>query len=65
MTNLHQEIKNLVSFGVPLAQAVKAATLIPAQAIGLEDEIGSIAPGKRADLVVLDENLEIVGVYHD
>ena len=65
VTNLHQEIKNLVSFGVPLAQAVKAATLIPAQAIGLEDEIGSIAPGKRADLVVLDENLEIVGVYHD
>ena len=48
-----------------MAQAVKAATLIPAQAIGLEDEIGSIAPGKRADLVVLDENLEIVGVYHD
>lgn len=39
-------------------------TLTPAEAIGMEKEIGSIAVGKRADLVVLDENLEIVAVYH-
>ena len=64
VTNLHQEIKNLVSFGVPFEQAVKAATLLPARAIGLDEEIGSIAPGKRADLVVLDENLDIAAVYH-
>ena len=64
VTNLHQEIKNLVSFGVPFEQAVKAATLIPARAIGLDGEIGSIALGKRADLVVLDENLDIAAVYH-
>lgn len=64
VTNLHQEIKNLVSFGVPFEQAVKAATLLPARAIGLDREIGSIAPGKRADLVVLDENLDIAAVYH-
>lgn len=64
VTNLHQEIKNLVSFGVPFEQAVKAATLLPARAIGLDGEIGSIAPGKRAGLVVLDENLDIAAVYH-
>lgn len=64
VTNLHQEIKNLVSFGVPFEQAVKAATLVPARAISLDGEIGSIAPGKRADLVVLDENLDIAAVYH-
>ena len=64
VTNLHQEIKNLVSFGVPFEQAVKAATLLPARAIGLDGEIGSIAPGKRADLVMLDENLDIAAVYH-
>ena len=64
VTNLHQEIKNLVSFGVPFEQAVKAATLLPARAIGLDGEIGSIAPGKRDDLVVLDENLDIAAVYH-
>ena len=65
VSNLHQEVKNLVSFGIPLEQAVKAASLIPARSIGLEEEIGSIAPGKRADLVVLDEHLDIVAVYHE
>ncbi|MCH5352525.1 MAG: N-acetylglucosamine-6-phosphate deacetylase [Acutalibacter sp.] len=64
VTNLHQEIKNLVSFGIPLEQAVKAASLIPAKSIGMDSEIGSIELGKRADLVVLDEELNIVGVYH-
>ena len=65
VSNLHQEVKNLVHFGIPLEQAVKAASLIPARSIGLEEEIGSIAPGKRADLVVLDEHLDIVAVYHE
>ena len=64
VSNLHQEVKNLVSFGIPFPQAVKAATLIPARAIGLDQEIGSIAPGKKADLVVLDQQLEIAAVYH-
>ncbi len=64
VSNLHQEVKNLVSFGIPFPQAVKAATLIPARAIGLDREIGSIAPGKKADLVVLDQQLEIAAVYH-
>lgn len=64
VTNLHEEIKNLVRFGIPFEQAVKAATLIPAKSIGLDDEIGSIEEGKRADLVVLDSQMEIVGVYH-
>ena len=64
VTNLHEEVKNLVRFGIPLEQAVKAATLIPAKSIGMDGEIGSIEPGKRADLVVLDEDLNVVGVYH-
>ena len=51
-------------FGIPLEHAVKAATLTPAKVIGMDGEIGSIEPGKRADLLVLDENLDIVAVYH-
>ncbi len=63
VSNLHQEVKNLVSWGVPFEQAVKSASLIPARAIGLDGELGSIAPGKAADLVMLDENLDIASVW--
>ena len=53
----------MVSWGVPFQQAVKSASLIPARAIGLDGEIGSIEPGKAADLVVLDQNLDIASVW--
>ena len=58
-TNLHQEVKNLVSYGVPLAEAVQAASLNPAKAIREDHRIGSIQTGKDADLVVLDQALNI------
>ncbi|MCI9542916.1 MAG: N-acetylglucosamine-6-phosphate deacetylase [Acutalibacter muris] len=63
VSNLHQEVKNLVSWGVPLETAVKSASLIPALQIGLDKEIGSIEPGKYADLVILDKDLEISAVW--
>lgn len=63
VSNLHREVKNLVGWGVPLEQAVKSASLIPAMQIGLDKEIGSIEPGKAADLVILDKDLEIASVW--
>ncbi|KGE04848.1 amidohydrolase [Pseudohaliea rubra] len=42
---------------ITLAQAIRAYTLDAAWQLRLEDEIGSIEPGKQADLVVLDRNL--------
>src|SRR5438128_4057617 len=39
---------------LPAAQVLELATLGGARALGLEDELGRIAPGRRADLVVLD-----------
>ena len=35
---------------------IQAATLNGAQLVGLADEIGSLVPGKRADIVLIDEN---------
>ncbi len=63
VTNVYDEVKNLVRFGIPLEQAVRSASLIPARAVGLDGEIGSIEAGKRADLVLLDDELQIEQVY--
>jgi N-acetylglucosamine-6-phosphate deacetylase len=42
--------------GVPLVEAIRMATLNPARAIGLDAILGSIAPGKRADLTVFEDD---------
>lgn len=49
--------RRAVKFGVPLESALKAATINPAKAAGLFDEVGSIAVGKRADVLVLGTDL--------
>ncbi|PKM72284.1 MAG: N-acetylglucosamine-6-phosphate deacetylase [Firmicutes bacterium HGW-Firmicutes-16] len=58
-TNLLQEVRNLVSFGVPFRQVIKAATINPARAVREDGRIGSIDAGKAADLVVLDKELNL------
>jgi N-acetylglucosamine-6-phosphate deacetylase len=49
--------------GLPLEEAVRMATLYPAQFLGLEHERGRIAPGLRADLVALDDRLQVVDTW--
>lgn len=65
ITNIHSEFKNLIEFGVDFKTALKSCTINPAKAIGAEKEIGSIQTGKAADLVFLDEELNIKEVYID
>lgn len=60
-TNLFDCMRHAVSFGIPLASAIKAATMNPARSIGNE-YIGSLAPGKEADILLLDQNLSLVQV---
>lgn len=55
-------MKRAVSFGVPLADAVTAAAVNPAQAIGIYDRMGSLETGKLANAAVLDQNLELKAV---
>jgi N-acetylglucosamine-6-phosphate deacetylase len=51
---------NLVHLvGLPLKDALRLASLNPAVAVGIEDRVGSIAPGKRADFVVIDEDVRL------
>jgi imidazolonepropionase-like amidohydrolase len=50
------EILLLHRAGLPMADALRAATLNSARAIGLADQIGTVEPGKRAHLVLFDAN---------
>ena len=43
-----------VTYGLPPAQALAACTLRPAEILGLQDRVGSLAPGKDADLALFD-----------
>lgn len=56
-------LRNAISFGIPVADAVRAATIVPAKVIGCEDKIGSITAGKHADFLVCDDTLRIREVY--
>ncbi|MFF3441037.1 N-acetylglucosamine-6-phosphate deacetylase [Streptosporangium sp. NPDC002721] len=48
--------------GLSLSEASEIASLTPARVLGLADRLGSVAVGKRADLVVLTDDLEVSGV---
>ena len=58
--SLWNAVKNYRSFaGVSFEDAVYAATMAPAVEVGLEREVGSLEPGKRADLLILGDYLSI------
>lgn len=64
--SLWEAVRNLRAFaGVTLGEAVYAATLAPAKQVGLDQEIGSIDVGKRADLLLVDRGETIVRVMRD
>lgn len=56
-------VRNLAAFaGISFGQALYSATVAPAKAIGLDAVIGDIAPGRRADLLLLDGDFTLKGV---
>ena len=63
VTNLMDGMRQAVNFGVPLTSAIKAVTMNPAKSIGVYEQMGSLTAGKLANLVLLDEKLNIKGVY--
>ncbi len=54
--------RRAVYFGVPLEEVVQAASENPARAAGIFDEVGSIAPGKRADLLLWNAEMQTARV---
>ncbi|HET8684867.1 MAG TPA: N-acetylglucosamine-6-phosphate deacetylase [Micromonosporaceae bacterium] len=55
-------LRGAVRAGLSMVDAVRAAATTPARVIGLGAEVGVLVPGRRADLVELDEDLRVVRV---
>jgi len=53
---VHREIELYVEAGLTPMQALQSATIVPARAMKLDRELGTIEKGKRADLAILDAN---------
>lgn len=63
-TNLMGCVRSAVkNMGISLGTAIKAAAVNSAKAIGIYDNYGSITPGKKANLVLLDKDLNIVKIF--
>lgn len=50
---------------IGLTEAVRSASLKPAKAAGIDDHVGAIAPGLRADILVVDDDIELERVMRD
>ena len=61
VTNLYECLRTCArDMGIPLESALRCASLNPALSIGAEREVGSISPGKYADLLLADpQTLEL------
>jgi imidazolonepropionase-like amidohydrolase len=54
--SLHREMELYVKAGFTPMEAIQAATLVPARAMGVENDVGTVTSGKRADLLVVEGN---------
>lgn len=61
-TNLFDCMKKAMEFGIPESQAIFAATRNPAKSIGVYDRVGSLEPGKYADLLLVDDDYNLIRV---
>ena len=48
-----KEFGYMVEAGMPVMDAIRAATIVPARYLGIDDKLGSVAPGKTADIVAV------------
>jgi N-acetylglucosamine-6-phosphate deacetylase len=60
---LDRALRNIVKLGIPLADAVRMLTLNPATLLGIEFKKGALRTGADADIVLLNERLEIERVW--
>lgn len=61
-TNLFECMRRAMAFGVPEEDALLAATRNPARSIGADDRVGVLAPGRYADILLVDDEYHIVKI---
>ncbi len=65
-TNLMDCMRTVVKkMELPLETAVACATINPARSLGVEEQYGSLEAGKKAHVVLLDQDLELKAVIKD
>ena len=62
-TNLFDCMKKAMEFGIPESTAIFAATRNPAKSIKVYDQVGSLTPGKYADVLIVDDSYNLVKVF--
>ena len=54
--SLYRELELYVQAGFTPMEAIQSATIVPARVMNLDKEVGTIEPGKRADIIIVDGN---------
>ena len=52
--SLHRELELYVEAGIPAVDALRSATIVPARVMKRDKELGTVAPGKLADVILID-----------
>lgn len=60
---LDRALRNVVALGIPLVDAVRMLTANPAKLLGIEFKKGALRTGADADIVLLDESLQVTNVW--
>lgn len=61
---LEQGVKNVMTHtGYGLCHAIRMATLTPAELLGIDEELGSLEPGKIANMILIDDEVNVLKVW--
>lgn len=61
--HLNQGVRNVLSWtGLSVPEVIRMATLTPAKSVGLETQVGSLEPGKRANIAIFGSNFETMAL---
>ena len=61
---LENGVRNMMTHtGYGLCHAIRMASLNPAAAVGIDREVGSLAAGKKANLIIIDDTVKVQKVF--